>query len=83
MGFHRKVKSEDEWMYTEIHIDKVKDVETGGRVTFEEPVKFKLMYGSDFIDESNVSPLTRWRQDFFQGKQTTMALPNISTKEAF
>lgn len=78
---HRKVKSEDEWMYTEIHVDKVKDVESGGRVTFDEPVKFKLMYGADFIDSSGNSPLTKWRSGFFHGKQEV--LPLMETNDVF
>lgn len=81
---HRKVKSEDEWMFTEIHVDKIKDVETGGRVTFEEPVKFKLMYGSDYLDEDGNSPLKEWRSSFFHGNQgKLLELPKIELKDAF
>ena len=81
---HRKVKSEDEWMYTEIHVDKVKDVETGGRVTFEEPVKFKLKYGCDFVDSTGDSPLKEWRNEFFNGTQTKLLeLPKIDVQDAF
>lgn len=63
---HRKVKSEDEWMFTEIHMDKVKDVETGGSVTYDEPVKLKLMFFSDFIDEYGNSPLDNFRKEYFK-----------------
>lgn len=80
---HRKVKSPTEWMQTEIHVDKVKDVETGGRVTFDEPVKYKLMYGTDFIDENGDSPLSDWRKSFFHGKQITMDLPRVDPQDAF
>jgi hypothetical protein len=43
---HRKVQSPDEWMYTELHIRKIKETETGGRVTpLEEPVKIRMVRG--------------------------------------
>ena len=79
---HRKVKSEDEWMFTEFHVDKVKDVETGGSVTYEDAVKLKLMYFSDFVDEHGFSALEDFRKDFFGvGKQSTIPLGNPN--EAF
>jgi hypothetical protein len=38
---HRNTKDPDTWMYTDIHVDKIKVQETGGRPTpSEEPIKF-------------------------------------------
>lgn len=79
---HRKVKSEDEWMFTEIHVDKVKDVETGGGVTYADPIKLKLMYFSEFVDEDGKSALESFRKDFFKvGTQGSLPLKNPN--EAF
>jgi hypothetical protein len=33
---HRNTKSEEAWMFTEVHVDKVKTQETGGRPTPED-----------------------------------------------
>lgn len=42
LTIHRKVQSPDEWMITEIYVRKIKEVETGGKVTpFNAPVKLK------------------------------------------
>ena len=36
-------------MFTEVHIKKIKETETGGRPTYiDEPVLFKLEYGTAF-----------------------------------
>ena len=43
---HRKVQSRDEWMFTELHIRKIKETETGGRVTpFDSPVRIRMVRG--------------------------------------
>ena len=47
---HRYTQSETEWMYTEVHVKKVKETETGGRPTFlNNPVKFLLNNGTQFL----------------------------------
>ena len=49
---HRYPAHADSWMYTEVHIKKVKETETGGKPTFfNEPVMFKLEYGTKFTCE--------------------------------
>jgi hypothetical protein len=74
---HRKVKDEDEWMWTEFHVDKIKDVESGGSVTRGEPVRIKLMHYAAFEDESGKDPLTMWREKFFmRGEQKSLPLGN-------
>jgi len=46
---HRYTQSEYDWMYTQIHILKVKETETGGSPTpFKQPVMFKLERGTAF-----------------------------------
>ena len=46
---HRYTSHKDDWMYTHVHVKKVKETETGGKPTFaEEPVLFKLENGTKF-----------------------------------
>lgn len=41
---HRVTQHETDWMYTEFHVRKVKETETGGRVTFfASPVDLKMV----------------------------------------
>ena len=50
---HRYPAHETSWMYTEIHVKKVKETETGGMPTFSNiPVQFKLENGTYFTCES-------------------------------
>ena len=47
---HRYTQSPTEWMYTDIHVKKIKESETGGAPTFiNNPVKFKLNRGVEFL----------------------------------
>jgi len=47
---HRYVQSSSDWMFTEVHVKKIKETETGGKPTFlTEPVKFKLQNGASFM----------------------------------
>jgi|TARA_R100000482_G_scaffold34623_1_gene11325 hypothetical protein len=41
---HRLISHPTEWMYTQIHIRKIKEVETGGRPTpLDEPIRFRSL----------------------------------------
>lgn len=49
---HRYPAHESSWMFTEIHVKKVKETETGGKPTFADvPVYFRLEYGTKFTCE--------------------------------
>ena len=49
---HRMTQHATHWMFTEIHVKKVKETETGGKPTFlDNPVLFKLEYGTAFTCE--------------------------------
>ena len=49
ISIHRYTQSENDWMYTQIHVLKVKETETGGCPTFfNEPILFKLEKGTQF-----------------------------------
>lgn len=44
---HRYVQHPDDWIFTHIHIRKVKEMETGGRVTpLEEPITLRSILGN-------------------------------------
>ena len=70
---HRYVQSETDWMYTEVHVKKVKETETGGKPTFlTDPVKFKLHKGTQFLN-NGVNALGR---DFAGTKNFSNLAPN-------
>jgi hypothetical protein len=46
---HRYPAHETLWMFTEVHVKKVKETETGGMPTFAgRPINFRLEYGTQF-----------------------------------
>lgn len=46
---HRYPAHEASWMFTEVHVKKIKETETGGKPTFvNTPVLFRLEYGTQF-----------------------------------
>lgn len=46
---HRYPAHETLWMFTEVHVKKVKETETGGMPTFAgKPINFRLEYGTQF-----------------------------------
>ncbi len=59
LTIHRLVQHPDDWMITEIHVKKIKEMETGGKHTFlDSPVKLKMTKGSvGFENMSGFNPL--------------------------
>lgn len=57
---HRLKKHPERWMYTELHVHKIKDTETGGKPTpYEFPVLLRMRKdGCGFEDELNRDPMT-------------------------
>lgn len=54
LTFHRMTQHPEEWMWTEIHVRKVKESETGGRQTYlEEPFKIKMLPGGIGFEDTN------------------------------
>jgi|GEM_PF-671013 len=84
---HRQVKNPETFMFTELHVDKIKDNDTGGNITRgdDEAVKLQFWQNADFVDpDSKISPLKDWRRDFFGvGQQAKMDIPLGNPKEAF
>ena len=49
---HRYPMHTTSWMFTEVHVKKVKETETGGKPTFSAaPVMFRLHNGTQFLNE--------------------------------
>jgi len=71
--FHRLTNHEFDWMYTEIHVRKIKEYETGGMPTpKDKPVKLRMMAGNcGFVDENYYNPITEVQYDasFFGGQE--------------
>jgi hypothetical protein len=58
--FHRKIKDQERWMYTEISVDKVRNKDTGGQPTIKgQPIQLKMQYGIEFVDETGRLPFDR------------------------
>lgn len=62
ISVHRMADHPTEWVWTEIHIQKIKEYETGGQRTFKnEPVKLRLsMGGCGFEDQDGYNPIIEW-----------------------
>lgn len=57
---HRKIKSADEWMFTQISIDKVRNQETGGSPTRQgNPCILRMNKGLEFVDINGLLPFDR------------------------
>jgi hypothetical protein len=60
LTFHRLTNHEFDWMYTQIHVRKIKEYETGGMPTPKDrPVRIRMMIGNcGFVDDDYVNPIT-------------------------
>lgn len=57
---HRKIKDSNEFMYTQVSIDKVRNDDTGGKPTpRSEPVILRMNDKVEFTDEDGGSPFNR------------------------
>lgn len=60
MTYHRKIKSQDEWMFTQISVDKVRNQDTGGSPTRQgNPFILRMNNGVEFVDINNLLPFNR------------------------
>lgn len=69
LTIHRVTQHPTDWMVTEVHVRKIKETETGGKVTpFDMPVKFEMYRdGCGFIERTEgwftpVDPIDRWHR---------------------
>lgn len=72
---HRKTQHPTEWMLTELHVRKIKDTETGGRMTpLNQPVRIRLSADQTRFYEwydglgEGIDPIAAWhnKQKFLQ-----------------
>lgn len=60
---HRYTSSPTDWMYSNIHVLKVKENETGGRCTpFEQPIRLKMLQnnvGFEFLGKNLFKPIKK------------------------
>jgi hypothetical protein len=64
---HRHVQDAEKWMITEVHVRKIKEVETGGKVTpHNAPVLVRMMRGGFAFCENEMgieeSPIEKWHK---------------------
>lgn len=60
---HRITQHEHEWMMTEIHVRKIKETETGGRVTPKhKPFKMKMVNGLSGFEYFGYNPVLEWHK---------------------
>lgn len=77
LTIHRKVNDETEWRKTEIHVRKIKEVETGGRPTaLNDPFYMEMNDYCRFQDMKGVDPIAEWHMS---RKQNTTSLPTWSS----
>ena len=69
LTIHRITQHPTDWMVTEVHVRKMKETDTGGRVTnFDNPVKFEMYKnGCAFIERlemggNPVDPIEAWHR---------------------
>lgn len=65
LTIHRLVQHPNEWMNTEIHVKKIKEMETGGKHTyFDSPVKLRMIRGGvGFEDMNGNNPVLKYWGD--------------------
>jgi hypothetical protein len=57
---HRKIKSQTDWMITEVSVDKVRNGETGGKPTRQgSPCLLRMNRGLEFTDINGILPFNR------------------------
>jgi len=63
MVIHRMADHPEKWMWTQVHVQKIKEMETGGKRTFKDvPVRIKLQEdGAGFEDTKGINPMRNKR----------------------
>lgn len=56
--YHRYVHHPTEWMYTEVHVRKVKETETGGKPTsLDRPIRMRMVLNNCGFEIGGINPL--------------------------
>lgn len=67
---HRVTQHETEWMMTEIHVRKIKETETGGKITPKfKPFKMKMVNGLSGFQYFDYNPAHEWHKKQNNGTQ--------------
>lgn len=63
LTIHRVTQHETEWMMSEIHVRKIKETETGGKVTpMFKPFKMKMINGLSGFEHFGYNPVVEWHK---------------------
>lgn len=82
---HRLTQHDTEYMFTEIHVRKVKETETGGRQTpLYKPVLLRMTedlcgfesLGTRDTHHVGTNPIHKWRETMYRKSQQTLQLDN-------
>ncbi len=75
---HRMTNHETEWMWNELHIQKIKESETGGKPSFrDKPFKLKMHEdGVGFVDEWDFNPVLDYHRKNVPVQQEINLQPN-------
>lgn len=81
LTIHRHVEDPENFMWTEIFVRKVKETETGGRVTFHDtPFRMRAVIGlCGFEDENGFNPIL----SYHGMKPVELPLPKLQAVESF
>lgn len=65
---HRKIKDNNEFMYTHVSVDKIRNDDTGGRPTPRaEPIILRMVDKVEFVNEDGTEAFNRDRELLIQG----------------
>lgn len=80
LTIHRDVSHPEDWRWTQIHVRKIKETETGGRVTpFDQPILItSAPYLTGFIGNDNHNPVIEWHKTNKSLQTEINAFSNVS-----
>lgn len=82
---HRETQDPQNWMCTQLHVRKIKEIETGGGYTpLEEPFIIKMNVNScGFSDLNGFDPIVKWKNINNKPLEARSEEPTITPNETF
>lgn len=82
---HRETQDPQNWMCTQLHVRKIKEIETGGGYTpLEEPFIIKMNVNScGFSDLNGFDPVVKWKNINNKPLEARYEEPTITPNETF
>lgn len=82
---HRETQDPQNWMCTQLHVRKIKEIETGGGYTpLEEPFIIKMNVNScGFSDLNGFDPIVKWKNINNKPLEARYEEPTITPNETF